>query len=105
MVAASHAAFFSQYSTMDWLAASPDDPNLGLNPSAGSQLTCEEVIVATGPCSLCAAASAGLPLAARLPVVRHMPPQMRAAQLSPSRLKLSMLGLAGLPVWEQSTAA
>ena len=56
MVAASHAAYFSQYSAMDWRAASPHDPGLGLHPSAGSQLTFEEVTVATGPCSLCAAA-------------------------------------------------
>ncbi len=81
MVAASHAAFFSHYSAMDWRAAFPGDPDLVLNPSAGSQLTFEEVIVATGACNLYTAASAGLPLAATLPAVQRLLVHMRAAQL------------------------
>ena len=85
MVAASHAAYFSHYSAMDWRAASPDDPGLGLHPPAGSQLTFEEVIVATGPHGLCAAAFAGLPLAGRLAAVPRLPAHMRAAQLPHGR--------------------
>ena len=71
MVAASHAAFFSQYSAMDWRAASPHDPDPDLYPSA-DQLTFEEVMVATGASSLRAAAFAGVLPAAR-PTVQLLP--------------------------------